>query len=130
MVTLSKKDPRWGYRFIHQLLCGEDWTVNRKRVQRVRRQEGLRVRAVNKRKRRPRASMGYPVQATYPGHVWSWDLMMDRTTDGRSVKRSTGVYLFGQWLGIYRPDYSGWVFYRRRANAVHRPGQSLAEWIY
>ncbi|MGY8826854.1 MAG: IS3 family transposase [Candidatus Latescibacterota bacterium] len=82
IITLSKKHPRWGYRFIHQLLCGEGWTVNRKRVQR---QEGLGVRPVNKRKRRPRVSMGYPVQATYPSHVWSWDFIMDRTTEGRAV---------------------------------------------
>ena len=44
--ALSKKHPRWGYRFIHQLLCDEGWRVNRKRVQRVRRQEGLGVRPV------------------------------------------------------------------------------------
>ena len=79
------------YRFIHQLLCSEGWTVNRKRVQRVRRQEGLRVRVVGKRKRRPRSSMGYPVQAMYPGPVWSWDFIMDRTTDGRPVKMLTMV---------------------------------------
>jgi putative transposase len=91
IITLSKKHPRWGYRFIHQLLCGEGWTVNRKRVQRVRRQEGLRVPAVGKRKRRSRSSKGYPVQATYPGHVWSWDFIMDRTTDGRPVKMLTMV---------------------------------------
>ena len=76
---------------IHQLLCGEGWRVNRKRVQRVRRQEGLRVRPVGKRKRRPRMSVGYPVQAAYPGHIWSWDFIMDRTTDGRPVKMLTMV---------------------------------------
>ena len=91
IITLSKKHPRWGYRFIHQLLCDEGWTVNRKRVQRVRRQEGLRVQPVGKRKRRPHSSMGYPVQSAYLGHVWSWDFIMDRTTDGRPVKMLTMV---------------------------------------
>ena len=91
IITLSKKHPRWGYRFIHQLLCGEGWTVNRKRVQRVRRQEGLGVPAMGKRKRRTQRLKGYPVQAAYPGHVWSWDFIMDRTTDGRAVKMLTMV---------------------------------------
>ena len=91
IITLSKKHPRWGYRFIHQLLCGEGWTVNRKRVPRVRRQEGLGVPAMGKRKRRTQRLKGYPVQAAYPGHVWSWDFIMDRTTDGRAVKMLTMV---------------------------------------
>ena len=30
IILLSKAHPRWGYRFIHQLLCREGWTVNRK----------------------------------------------------------------------------------------------------
>ena len=42
IITLSNQHPRWGYRLIHQLLCREGWTVNRKRVQRVRRQAGPR----------------------------------------------------------------------------------------
>ena len=91
IITLSKKHPRWGYRFIHQLLCGEGWTVNRKRVPRVRRQEGLGVPAMGKRKRRTQRLKGYPVQAAYPGHVWSWDFIMDRITDGRAVKMLTMV---------------------------------------
>jgi hypothetical protein len=89
--TLSKKHPRSGYRFIPQLLCSKGWTVNRKRIQRVRRQEGLGVWPVSKGKRRPRVSMGYPVQAAYPGHVWSRDFIMDRTTDGRAVIFRIGV---------------------------------------
>lgn len=36
IVALSMAYPRLGYRFIHQLLCREGWTVNRKRVQHVR----------------------------------------------------------------------------------------------
>lgn len=106
IITLSKKHPRWGYRFIHQLLCGEGWRVNRKRVQRVRRREGLGVRAVSKRKRRPRVSMGYPVQATYPGHVWSWDFIMDRTTDGRAVKMLTMVDEYTRQCLVIHPARS------------------------
>ncbi len=40
---VSRKRPRWGYRRAHALLRQEGWEVNRKRVQRVWREQGLRV---------------------------------------------------------------------------------------
>ena len=91
IITLSNQHPRWGYRLIHQLLCREGWKVNRKRVQRVRRQEGVGVRPVGPRHRRLGSASRYPVQAAYPGHVWSWDFIFDQTTDGRPVKMLTMV---------------------------------------
>lgn len=40
---LSRERPRWGYRRAHVELADEGWLINRKRVQRVWREEGLRV---------------------------------------------------------------------------------------
>lgn len=106
IITLSKKHPRFGYRFIHQLLCREGWAVNRKRVQRVRRKEGLGVRPVRKRPRRTGTSTGYPIKAAYPGHVWAWDFIMDRTTDGRPVKMLTMVDEYTRQCLVIRPARS------------------------
>ena len=106
IITLSKQHPRWGYRFIHQLLVRQGWTVNRKRVQRVRRQEGLGVRPVGQRKPRKQPTVGYPVQATAPGHVWSWDFIMDRTTDGRPVKMLTMVNEYTRQCLVIHPARS------------------------
>jgi hypothetical protein len=39
---LSKDNPTYGYRFITELLARDGWRVNRKKVQRIRRAEGLR----------------------------------------------------------------------------------------
>ena len=103
IITLSKQHPRWGYRLIHQLLCR--WTVNRKRVQRVRRQAGLGVPPVESRKRRPRSARRAPVQAAYPGHVWSWDFI-DRTTDGRPVKMLTVVDEYTRQCLVIHPARS------------------------
>ena len=47
----SKDRPRWGYRRAHHHLRALGWAVNRKRVQRLWREEGLRV-PVRRRKRR------------------------------------------------------------------------------
>src|SRR6266542_1960971 len=41
---ISRDWPRFGYRFAHTLLRREGWKVNRKRLQRLWREEGLRVR--------------------------------------------------------------------------------------
>ena len=67
---------------IHQLVCREGWDGQSQNAsQRVRRQAGLGVRPVSKRNRRPPSARRTPVQAAYPGHVWSWDFIFDRTTD-------------------------------------------------
>ncbi len=50
--AFAAERPRWGYRRAHHRLREEGWPVNRKRVQRVWREEGLRV-PVRRRKRPP-----------------------------------------------------------------------------
>ena len=43
--AFSRERPRWGYRQAHQHLLEQGWTINRKRTQRLWREEGLRVPA-------------------------------------------------------------------------------------
>jgi transposase InsO family protein len=52
---LARRHPRYGYRRIHAILRREGWLCNRKRVQRLWREEGLRLPAKPKRRRRGRA---------------------------------------------------------------------------
>jgi putative transposase len=84
---ISTDKPRWGYRRAHARLVDEGWAVNRKRVQRLWRQEGLRVPA-RKRKRRRLGdnSDGKRVRATRPDHVWALDFQADETADGRAIR--------------------------------------------
>ena len=51
IVELAQERPRWGYRMIHVMLRREGQSVNRKRVQRLYREEGLAVRARSKKRR-------------------------------------------------------------------------------
>ena len=53
--AFSRGHPRWGYLRAWATLREEGWTVNRKRVQRLWREEGLRVPA----KRRKRQRLGH-----------------------------------------------------------------------
>jgi putative transposase len=85
---LSRERPRWGYRRAHATLCEEGWSVNRKRVQRLWREEGLRV-PVRRRKRRRLGSSTVPakrLRAECPDHVWALDFQFDQTADGKILK--------------------------------------------
>jgi putative transposase len=82
---LARRHPRYGYRRIHVLLCREGWACNRKRVQRLWRDEGLRLPAKARRRRRGKRMPGH-VAAACPNHVWALDFLVDQTADGRPIK--------------------------------------------
>jgi transposase InsO family protein len=88
LKALSRKHPRYGYRRVHALIVREGWRVNRKRVQRLWTEAGLKVQ----RKQRKRGRLGTREngctrqQAERKNHVWSYDFTMDQTADGRRLK--------------------------------------------
>lgn len=82
ITTLSQKHPRYGYRRITALLRREGHEVNGKRVQRVRRMEGLQVKKKQRRMRRAGESTAQRQRALHRGHVWSWDFVEDQTERG------------------------------------------------
>jgi putative transposase len=49
---LSRQHPRWGYRRAHAQLRSQGWVMNRKAVQRLWREEGLRVPARRRKRQR------------------------------------------------------------------------------
>ena len=66
----------------------QGWAVNRKRTQRLWREEGLRV-PQKRRKRQRRGESTVPgdrLRAERPDHVWAFDFQFDVTDDGRAVK--------------------------------------------
>lgn len=85
---LSAGHPRWGYRLAWGAVREEGWAVNRKKVQRLWREEGLRV-AQRKRKRLRLGDSTVAakrLRAERPDHVWALDFQFDTTTDGRALK--------------------------------------------
>ena len=82
---LARRYPRYGYRRIHAILRREGWACNRKRVQRLWREEGLRLPVKPKRRRRGPRMPGHLV-ADHPDQVWAIDFVSDRTADGRPLK--------------------------------------------
>lgn len=79
---------RWGYRRAHHhLVTEEGWQVNRKRVQRLWREEGLRVPQTRRRKRPVgQGPDGRDIDATEPNEVWALDFQADQTSDGRPIR--------------------------------------------
>jgi transposase InsO family protein len=86
--ALAKRHPRYGFRRITVLLRREGWMVNRKRVQRLWRQEGLRILRPARKRRRLGSSRNSTqrLRALHRNHVWSYDFVMDQTEDGRRLK--------------------------------------------
>ena len=64
------------------------WTVNHKRVERIWRQEGLKVPKKQPKRARLWLNDGSCVRLrpTHRNHVWSYDFVMDRTHDGKPIK--------------------------------------------
>jgi putative transposase len=85
---LARQRPRYGYRRMTALLREEGFCVNHKRIQRLCRDEGLRV--VRKAKKRYRIGTSTVpanrLRASRPDHVWAIDFQFDQTTDLRTLK--------------------------------------------
>jgi len=88
IVTLASQYGRYGYRRITAMLQREGWRVNHKRVERIWRQEGLKVPEKQPKRGRLWLNDGscLRLRPEYPNHVWSYDFMLERTHDGRAFR--------------------------------------------
>jgi len=88
ILELVGKFPRYGYKRITVLLRREGWRVNRKRVHRLWKQEGLRVPKRTRKRRRLGCSANacHRHRATHKNHVWTLDFVWDITEDGHQLK--------------------------------------------
>ena len=86
--VLARQRPRFGYRQMTRLLRLEGFRVSFKRVHRIWKAEGLKVRQKQKKKRGKGKSKHacHRLRAERMNHVWCWDFIFDRTTTGHSLK--------------------------------------------
>ncbi len=84
----SRTRPRWGYRRAWVVMRNEGWAVNRKKVQRIWREEGLRVPACRRKRQRLGTSTvpAERLRAQAPDEVWALDFQFDQTADGKILK--------------------------------------------
>jgi transposase InsO family protein len=88
IIELAKRYGRYGYRRITALLRDAGWAVNRKRVERIWRREGLKVPQRQPKRGRLWLNDGSCVRLRpeRPNHVWAYDFVEDRTRDGRKFR--------------------------------------------
>ena len=93
IVDLASEYGRYGYRRMTALLRGEGWPVNHKRVERIWRQEGLKVPKRQPKRKRLWLADGSCIRLRpcHRNHVWSYDFVVDRTSDGRAFRMLTIV---------------------------------------
>ena len=93
IVALVRKYGRYGSRRITALRHQEGWRPNHKRVERIWRQEGLKVPQKQPKRARLWLANGSCIRrrAEHPNHGWSYNFVMDRTQDGRPLKLLTVV---------------------------------------
>ncbi|TWT29154.1 IS2 transposase TnpB [Posidoniimonas corsicana] len=91
MVELASSYGRYGYRKVTALLREEGWRVNHKRVERLWRREGLKVPGRQPKRKRLWLADGSCVRLRprFKDHVWSYDFVHDRTSDGRAFRMLT-----------------------------------------
>jgi transposase InsO family protein len=88
MHELARKHPRFGHRRIGALLRRDGWEVNKKRVQRLWRQEGLKVRSKARKRKRLGSSDNACTRrkAKRRNQVWGYDFVHDLTEGGLQLK--------------------------------------------
>ena len=84
IIKLASEYGRYGDRRVTALLRNEGWIVNHKRVQRIWRQQGIKVPQKQPKRWRLWLNDGSIIRLRpeFPKHVWSYDLIEDRTHNG------------------------------------------------
>ena len=97
---------RYGYRRIHVLLRREGWPVNAKRVYRLYRELGLKLR--NKTpKRRVRAKLRSDrCSATRSNETWAMDFVHDQLATGRKLRVLTILDIFSRFSPALEPRFN------------------------
>jgi len=88
IIELATQYGRYGYRRITAMLRIEGWNANHKRVERIWRSEGLKVPQKQPKRKRLWLNDGSCVRLRpeHKDHVWSYDFVMDRTSEGKSFR--------------------------------------------
>ena len=88
VIALATQYGRYGYRRITALLKEEEWQVNHKKIERIWKREGLKVPQKQPKRRRLWLNDGSCIRLRpeHKDHVWSYDFVMARTSDGRAFR--------------------------------------------
>lgn len=98
--------PRFGYQRIHVMLRREGWKVNRKRVYRWYRFEGLQIRMRVRRRKHMSLHRGPVPQVRRTNERWSMDFVHDQLFGGRAFRVLTIVDQFSRQTPLLESRFS------------------------
>jgi putative transposase len=102
---IAHSRPRFGYLRIHVMLRREGWKVNKKRVHRWYRLEGLQLRMRVRRRKHMCLHRGPVPQAQRTHERWSMDFVHDQLSNGRSFRTLTVVDQFSRQSPLLESRY-------------------------
>ncbi len=102
---LAQARPRVGYARLHLLLRREGWVVNKKRVHRIYREEGLAVRLTRRRKRASHLRV-VPPSPRQMNERWSMDFVADTLLEGRRIRALTVVDNWNRHSPLIEVDFT------------------------
>jgi putative transposase len=93
IIKLARAYGRYGYKRITALLRASGWVVNHKRVERIWREEGLKVPKRHKKRGRLYLNDGSCIRLRphWKNHVWSYDFVAERLINGRKIRILTVI---------------------------------------
>ena len=106
MREIAHARPRFGYLRIHVMLRREGWPVNKKRVHRWYRIEGLQLRMRVRRRKHMCLHRGPVPQAQRTHERWSMDFVYDQLSDSRRFRILTVVDQFSRLSPVIEPRHS------------------------
>ena len=88
IIELATNYGRYGYRKITRMVNNLGYNVNHKKVERIWREQGLRVPKRQQKKRRLFLNDGSCIRlrAEHKNHVWSYDFVYDELSNHRSIR--------------------------------------------
>ena len=138
VVKVARRFGRYGYRMVTGMLRTEGWAVNHKRVERIWRQEGLKVPSKQPKRGRLWLTDGSCIRLRplYRHHVWAYDgrpLKMLTVLDeysreclaivvARRLQADDVLQTLSELFAEHGPPAKV-----RREDAVHRAGQPVGE---
>ncbi len=85
MKELAEQRKRFGCRRLHTLLKREKLVINKKRTERIYREEKLQIRVRRRKKLAAHARVKLP-KADRPNQLWAMDFLQDALHDGRKFR--------------------------------------------
>ena len=149
IIRLAQRYGRYGYRRITALLHAEGRRVNHKRVERIWREEGLKVPKKQKKRGRLYLNDGSCIRLRpcWQNHVWSYDFVADRLSNGKKIRMLTVIDEFTRQCLAIRVAYRlnsddvldvlsdlflrhGMPDYIRSDNGSEFTAATLKEWLH